>query len=52
MVDDRVRFKFTGSLSGKPFIRESEGQQQLLLPIDFMKKNKQHVANFGVEMEW
>jgi cytochrome c2 len=52
VVDDRVRFKFTGSLSGKPFIRESEGKQQLLLPIDFMEKNKQHVATFGVEMEW
>lgn len=52
LVDDRVRYKFTGSLSGKPFIREIAGQQQLLLPIDFTKKKNQHVAEFGVEMHW
>jgi mono/diheme cytochrome c family protein len=52
VVDDRVRYKFTGSLSGKPFIRDIEGQQQLLLPIDFTKKKNQHVAEFSVEMNW
>ncbi|MFP6671171.1 MAG: DUF6797 domain-containing protein, partial [Pirellulaceae bacterium] len=52
VVDDKLRFTIKGSPTAKPFVREIEGNQELLVPLNFARSRKQYLANFVIEMHW
>ncbi len=51
-VDDKLRFRVDGPNGAKPFIREVDGVQELIVPLQFAESGKQFGAKFSIEMMW
>ena len=52
LVDDKLTFKFQSPSDVKPFVREVDGKQELLVPIQLAKSGNQHDLELSVEMKW
>lgn len=51
VVDDKLRYRID-DLRAQPFIREVEGGQELILPLQLAKANGKFEAQFDVEIRW
>ena len=52
VVDNKLRFTIAKSSPGSPFVREIEGNQELLIPVEFQRNNRSHQAIFSIQMQW
>jgi len=53
VVDDKLQFTFDTPESVQPFVREVDGRQELLFPVQLTKgSGGKHQMEFAVEMTW
>ncbi len=51
-VDDKLRVRIASPSGVKPFVREVDGGQELLLPVKLVKRNDDQELTFTIEMMW